>query len=113
MSSFYAAITHWSNPLYPIIRVFAWSLRELKLVSNNHNPKNLIKIAIKHAGNQAIVEFRSPDGEYAETLYLTFDKTKTISGLKKELTKHIKYSTVDSILLHTSPFSRVVDDSIP
>ena len=46
--------------------------------------ENLIKIAIKHAGSQYIDEFRSGHGEYFKTIYLTFDKTKTIKDLKKK-----------------------------
>jgi hypothetical protein len=74
--------------------------------------ENLIKIAIKHAGSQYIDEFRSGHGEYSKTIYLTFDKTKTIKELKEKITKLIKYSTVDSIILFKAPFGKKISDSI-
>jgi len=74
--------------------------------------ENLIKIAIKHAGSQYIDEFRSGHGEYFKTIYLTFDKTKTIKDLKKKITKLIKRSTVESIMLYTSPLGTVIKEGI-
>jgi len=74
--------------------------------------ENLIKIAIKHAGSQYIDEFRSGHGEYFKTIYLTFDKTKTIKDLKKKITKLIKRSMVESIMLYTSPLGTVIKEDI-
>ena len=77
----------------------------------NIDHKNLINITIKHAGNQGIYEFSDKDGNY-KNVYITFDKTKTVGDLKHELTKHIQFSTVDSIRLRTAPFGKELKNDV-
>jgi hypothetical protein len=77
----------------------------------NIDNKNQINITIKHAGNQGIYEFIDKDGNY-KNVYITFDKTKTVGDLKHELTKHIQFSTVDSIRLRTAPFGKELKNDL-
>jgi hypothetical protein len=77
----------------------------------NIDNKNQINITIKHAGNQGIYEFSDKDGNY-KNVYITFDKTKTVGDLKHELTKHIQFSTVDSIRLRTAPFGKEIKNDV-
>ena len=91
---------------------------ELIAFLNNHlfnkyniDDKNQINITIKHAGNQAIREFRDKNGNYKD-VYVTFDKTKTVGDLKQELTKHLQYTTTEKIRLLPSRFAKQLVDEV-
>jgi len=82
-----------------------------RLLQNNVIDKNQINITIKHAGNQAIREFRDKNGNYKD-VYVTFDKTKTVGDLKQELTKHLQYTTTEKIRLLPSRFAKQLVDEV-